>query len=77
MLIKDFTRWVLIANIIAWPIAYYAMNQWLQDFYYRTGIGLWVFVLSGMLALVFALLTVSYQAFRAATANPADRLRNE
>jgi putative ABC transport system permease protein len=77
MLIKDFTRWVLIANIIAWPIAYYAMNQWLKDFYYRTDIGLWVFALSGLLALVIALVTVSYQSIRAATANPVETLRYE
>jgi putative ABC transport system permease protein len=77
MLIKEFSVWVLLANIIAWPVAYYAMRQWLQDFAYRIEIGWWVFVLSGGIALMIALLTVSYQAVKAAIANPVDALRYE
>jgi putative ABC transport system permease protein len=77
MLTKDFTKWILIANIIACPIAWYAMNKWLQDFAYRIDINLWIFILSGAIALVIALTTVSYQAIKAATANPIKSLRYE
>jgi len=77
LLSKEFTRLVLVANIISWPIAYYTMNRWLQNFAYRTGIGLWLFVFSAGLALVIALLTVSYQSIKAAVANPVEALRYE
>jgi len=77
MLSKEFTKWVLVANVIAWPIAYYFMNNWLQDFTYRVEINWWVFGLSGGMALLIALTTVSYHAFKSATANPVDSLRNE
>lgn len=77
MLIKDFTKWILIANLIACPIAYYAMNKWLQNFAYRTPISWWIFILAGVLALVIALLTVSWQTIRTATANPVESLRYE
>ncbi|GAG11308.1 unnamed protein product, partial [marine sediment metagenome] len=60
MLSKEFVKWVLIANVIAWPIAYYAMNKWLQNFAYRIDMSIWLFVLAGLLALVIALLTVSF-----------------
>jgi putative ABC transport system permease protein len=73
----EFTKWVLIANIIAWPIAYYAMNTWLQGYAYRINIAVWSFVFAAVLALAIALFTVSYQAIRAATTNPADALRYE
>jgi putative ABC transport system permease protein len=55
---KEFTKWIILANIVAWPIAYLAMNNWLQNFAYRINIGLWIFLLAGALALVIALLTV-------------------
>ncbi|MBD3413640.1 MAG: FtsX-like permease family protein [Candidatus Aminicenantes bacterium] len=74
---KDFTKWVLAANVIAWPIAYYAMNQWLQNFAYRITIQLWMFVCAGLTALIIALLTVSWRAVRAASANPINSLRYE
>jgi putative ABC transport system permease protein len=74
---KDFTKWVLMANIIAWPIAWYAMNKWLQDFAYRIDVTIWPFMLAGALALVIALLTIGWQAIRAATANPVESLRYE
>ena len=77
MLSKDFLKWVLIANIIAWPVAYYFMDRWLQNFAYRAGTNIGTFVLSGALALVIALLTVSYQTVKAATASPSDSLRYE
>ncbi|MFQ5632674.1 MAG: ABC transporter permease, partial [bacterium] len=74
---KDFTRLVAIAFVVASPLAYFAMNFWLQNFAYRTGIAWWVFVLAGGLALAIALLTVSTQAIRAALANPVEALRYE
>jgi predicted permease len=77
LLSKEFAKWVLIANVISWPIAYYAMNRWLQGYAYRIGIEVWSFVLAAALALAIALFTVSYQAVRAATAHPADALRYE
>ncbi len=77
LLAKEFTRWVLVANIIAWPIAYYAMNKWLQEFAYRTNIGIWIFVVSAVMTLIIALFTVSYQAIRAALTNPVDSLKYE
>ena len=73
----NYTRWIVLANFIAWPIAYYFMNKWLQDFAYRIDISLWVFVLSGVLALMIALATISFQAIKAATANPVEALRYE
>ncbi len=77
LLSKQFTRLVLVANIIAWPLAYFAMRQWLQSFAYRISIGLWMFVLASALAFVIAFAAVSFQAVKAALANPADALRYE
>ncbi|MCC7261501.1 MAG: ABC transporter permease, partial [Candidatus Latescibacteria bacterium] len=77
LLSKEFTYLVLIANLIAWPLAWYAMNRWLQSVAYRIELGPGVFVLGGVLALVIAWLTVSYQAIRAARANPVEALRYE
>ncbi len=77
LLSKDFVKLVLVANLIAWPVAWYAMNRWLQDFAYRVNIGWWVFALAGGLALLIALLTVSAQAIKAALANPVEALRYE
>jgi len=77
LLSKDFLKIVGIANIVAWPMAYFIMKRWLQGFAYRTSIELGVFILAGFLALTIALITVSYQGIRAAIANPADSLRYE
>ncbi|QMU26724.1 ABC transporter permease [Adhaeribacter radiodurans] len=77
LLSKDFLKLVLIANLLAWPLAWWAMHQWLQDFEYRTTIGWWVFGLAGVGALLIALLTISYQAIKAAIANPVKSLRSE
>jgi putative ABC transport system permease protein len=77
LLTKELMTLVLIANIIAWPTAYYIMNKWLQNFAYRTDISIWVFILSGLAALVIALLTVSANAVKAATANPVKSLKYE
>ncbi|MGA2624185.1 MAG: ABC transporter permease [Bacteroidota bacterium] len=73
----EFMKWVLLADLIAWPLAYWLMNRWLLDFAYRTGIGIGVFALSGAATLAVALLTVSYQAVRSATANPVNSLKYE
>jgi len=77
LLSKEFSKWVIVANVVAWPLAYFAMNKWLADFAYRTDIGVWPFVLSAVLALAIALTTVSYQSWKAATANPIKSLRFE
>ena len=77
LLSKDFTKLVLIGFIVAAPLAYYAMDRWLQDFAYRIKIGWGVFVLSGLLALAVAWVTVSYQSIKAALANPVESLRYE
>jgi putative ABC transport system permease protein len=77
LLSKEFLKWVIVANVFAWPIAYYLMNKWLQDFAYRININWWIFVLSGGIALVIALATVSFQAIKSATANPVESLRYE
>jgi putative ABC transport system permease protein len=73
----EYLKWIALANIIAWPIAYYFMNKWLQNFAYHTEISWWVFVLAGGIALLIALATVSFQAIKAAAANPIESLRNE
>jgi putative ABC transport system permease protein len=77
MLSRDFTKWVLVSNVIAWPVAYFIMRKFLERYAYRTHIGLEIFILAGLAAFLIALLTVSYQAIRAARANPADSLRYE
>jgi putative ABC transport system permease protein len=77
LLTKEFTKGVLIANVIAWPFAYLVMKSWLQTFAYRIALRVDVFLLSGALACAVALLSVSYQAVRAARANPAASLRYE
>jgi putative ABC transport system permease protein len=77
LLSKDFIALVLIATLIAWPLAWYTMHQWLEGFAYRIDINIWVFVLSGILALLVALVTVSYQAVKTALLNPVENLRSE
>jgi len=77
LLSKDFIKLVLIAIVIASPIAWWAMNKWLEDFAYRIEIQWWMFAFAGILAVVIALLTVSFQAVKAAVANPVDSLRDE
>ncbi len=77
LLTKDFIQLVLLAIVIASPLAWWAMHTWLQDFVYRIDISGWVFVLAGVVAVLIALLTVSYQAIKAAVANPVKSLRTE
>jgi putative ABC transport system permease protein len=72
-----FVKWVLIANLIAWPAAWYFMDNWLLNFAYRIELSWWMFVLASVLALFIALLTVSFQTIKAALKNPADALRFE
>jgi putative ABC transport system permease protein len=68
---------VIVAFIVASPIALYVMNNWLQNFVYKTGLSWWIFALSGIIAIGIALLTVSWQSWRAATQNPVESLRYE
>ena len=77
MLSKDFARLVLISAVFAFPVAWWAMNNWLKDFAFRVNIGWWVFALAGAIALIIALFTVSFQAIKAALANPVKSLRSE
>src|SRR5690606_4707399 len=77
LLSGDFVKLVLIAIIIASPIAWWAMNTWLTDFAYRINIQWWMFLVAGLMALLIAIITVSWQAIRAAIANPVDSLRDE
>jgi len=77
MLSREFTKWVVISNIIAWPAAYFIMKRFFQSYAYKVDLNILVFILAGIAALVIAWLTVSYQAFRAARANPVKCLRYE
>lgn len=77
MFSRKFIKWVLIANIITWPVAYFVMNKWLKNFAYRTRIGIEYFVLAALLAFIIALITVSYQSVKAALANPVDSIKYE
>jgi putative ABC transport system permease protein len=77
MLNQDFVKWVAIAFVIATPIAYFAMGRWLENFAYKTNLSWWIFALSGAMALGIALLTVSWQSWKAATRNPVEALRYE
>jgi ABC-type antimicrobial peptide transport system permease subunit len=74
---KEFFVLVIVANVIAWPVAYLAMRKWLQSYAYRVDLGYFVFFGAMLLALFVAILSVGYQAIRAARANPADSLRYE
>jgi len=77
LLSREFALLVLVANLFAWPAAYFFMHNWLQNFAYRVNIAPWIFVLSAVLALVIAMLTISYQAVKAAMADPVNSLRYE
>lgn len=77
LLSGEFIRWVALANLIAWPLAYYLMNRWLQNFAYRTSVGVRPFILSTLLILGISALTVGFHSARAALANPIDSLRYE
>jgi hypothetical protein len=77
LLSKDFLQLVIVACVVAFPVAWWAMNNWLQDFEYRVSIYWWVFAAAGLLAILIALVTVSFQAIKAALANPVKSLRTE
>ncbi len=77
MINRDIMKWVVIAFVIASPIAWYAMTRWLENFAYKTELSWWIFALAGILALGIALLTVSWQSWKAATRNPVEALRYE
>ena len=77
LLSRDFTKWVILANVVAWPVAYLVMNRWLQNFAYRISLAIWMFILSGVIALVISILTVSTKALKSAVADPVDSLRYE
>ena len=77
MLSREFTKWVLVANIIAWPVAYFAMSRWLRNFAYRISIEWWMFFLAAVFVLVVALCTIGFQVAKAALSNPSESLRYE
>ncbi len=77
MLSSDFMKWIIIANILAWPVALYLMNEWLDNFAYRIDVGWEFFVLAGFTTLIISLVTLSFRSVRAALANPVDSLRYE
>lgn len=77
LLSREFTKWVLLANVIAWPLAYVVMTRWLQNFAYRITIAPWIFFVAAIVAFLIAFITVSGRAITAALANPVDALRYE
>jgi putative ABC transport system permease protein len=77
LLLREFTKWVLLAVLVAWPVGYFLMNNWLQNFAYRINLGAGSFLLAAFLAFIIAILTVTYQALKAAIANPAESLKYE
>ena len=77
LLSRQFALWILLANIIAWPLAYYAMHTWLQGFAYRTGLSFDLFILAGFLSLLTAAIPTVLLSLRAANSDPVDSLRYE
>ncbi|MCK5050618.1 MAG: ABC transporter permease [Candidatus Cloacimonetes bacterium] len=77
LLTKEFARWVIVANLIAWPLAYYGMTKWLENFVYRTSFNPLIFVAAGIAALIISILTISFQTIKAANINPASALQYE
>jgi len=77
LFMKDFTKWVILANVFAWPLAWYALNRWMQRFVYRTELSWYLFLISGLIAIFVALATVYFHSAKAAMADPIDSLRYE
>ncbi|MEE4196956.1 MAG: ABC transporter permease [Bacteroidales bacterium] len=77
MLLADISKWVLVANLVAWPLAYYFMNSWLNHFAYKIELKIWMFIAGAFIAFLIAMITVIVLAYRAALANPANALRHE
>ena len=74
---KEFARWILLANLAAWPLAYFILNRWLQNFAYRIDLNIWTFLASGLTALAISLVTVGSRSIRASRANPVESLHHE
>ncbi len=77
LLSSDFLKLVLLANVLAWPLAWWAMHKWLEEFTYRVELNALIFILAGIIALIIAVFTVSFQALKVAVANPVNALRDE
>ena len=77
LLVVDFAKWVLLANVIAWPLAWIASAKWLESFAYQIDVPWWLFLVAGIGAVGIAFLTVSFQSIKAALANPIESLRSE
>jgi putative ABC transport system permease protein len=77
LLTKEFVKLVMISSLIAFPIAYYVMSKWLQNYAYHTNINIRIFIISGVISVIIAFFTVFYRSFRAASANPTDSLKYE
>jgi len=77
LLIKEYFVLIILSNIIAWPVAFFAMRKWMQNFAYHTDIALWIFLVSAASSLIIALITISYQAIKAAALNPVDSIKYE
>lgn len=77
MLSFDFLKWVLMANIIAWPIAYVLMDKWLQQFAFQIGVKAWIFVVAGLFTIVISLMIILYQVIRVGKINPVNYIRYE
>ena len=77
LLTREYSKWAILGNLLAWPIAWYAMTKWLQNFAFRISIEWWFFIMAGILGLVIASVAVSYQSIKAAAAKPVEALRYE
>jgi putative ABC transport system permease protein len=77
LLVKNINQWVIMANLIAWPFAYWFSTQWLNGFAFRIDLNFWIFIVSGLVALIISVLTTGVQALKAANTNPAYTLRDE
>ena len=77
LLSKDFLKWVLISNIFAWPLAWYIMNSWLQNFAYRAEVTIWTFIIAAAIVFITALFTIGFQTVKAALSNPVNCIRYE
>jgi putative ABC transport system permease protein len=77
LLTGEFSKWIIVANLIAWPVAYWCIIKWLKGFAYRAPIEFYIFFISGAMVLLLALFTVSYQSFKAARTNPVESLKYE
>jgi putative ABC transport system permease protein len=77
LLSREFIKWVLVANLIAWPVSWWALDNWLDNYAYRVPLNWWVFILAGIITSIITILIVSYQGFKSALANPVDSMRYE